>query len=200
VSLQLALAAAMFCFAGALTPGPNNVMLLASGVNFGFARSLPHMTGIVAGYAFLLVMVGMGLGQTVIDHPLAFQALRVGGAVYLVWLAWKIATATGGAKGEGRGKPLTFFEAAAFQWVNVKGVLLAVSAVAAFTRPADFAATLAVLLTVSTVATIVSVVVWTLFGTSLRQFLADARKARVFNVVMAALLLASLYPMLREAR
>jgi threonine/homoserine/homoserine lactone efflux protein len=198
VTLELALAAAAFCFAGALTPGPNNVMLLASGVNFGFARTVPHMVGVVAGYAFLILVVGMGLGQTVVEHPVAFQALRIGGALYMVWLAWKVATASGGPKDEGRGSPLTFFEAAAFQWVNLKGVLVAISGVAAFTRPSAFGVTLATLIAIATAATMTSVVVWSAFGTGLRQFLTDPRKARVFNVVMAVLLLASLYPMLVE--
>ena len=93
MTFELALAAAAFCFAGALTPGPNNVMLLASGVNFGFARTVPHMVGVVLGYAFLLLVIGMGLGQTVVEHPVAFQTLRIIGALYMIWLAWKIATA-----------------------------------------------------------------------------------------------------------
>ena len=198
MTLELALAAAAFCFAGALTPGPNNVMLLASGVNFGFARTVPHMVGVVSGYAFLILVVGLGLGQTVVAHPVAFQALRIGGALYMVWLAWKVATASGGPKAEGRGKPLTFLEAAAFQWINVKGVLVAISAVAAFTRPGAFSVTLAGLIAVSFIATVTSVVVWAAFGTGLRQFLSDPRKARIFNVVMAVLLLAALYPMLVE--
>lgn len=196
MTTELALAAAAFCFAGALTPGPNNVMLLASGVNFGFARTVPHMVGVVAGYAFLILVIGMGLGQTVVDHPVAFEALRIAGALYMAWLAWKIATTRGGPKDDGRSSPLTFFQAAAFQWVNVKGVLLGISGVAAFTRPGDFTVTFTVLLVLATLATLVSVLVWTSFGTGLRRLLADPRKARVFNVVMAVLLLASLYPML----
>jgi threonine/homoserine/homoserine lactone efflux protein len=200
VTFELALAAAAFCFAGALTPGPNNVMLLASGVNFGFARTVPHMVGVVLGYAFLLLVIGMGLGQTVVEHPLAFQALRIIGALYMIWLAWKIATSRGSSEGQGRSSPLTFFQAAAFQWVNVKGVLVAISGVAAFTRPGEFIVTLGALLVIATVATLVSVLVWTSFGTGLRQLLTDPRKARVFNVVMAVLLLASLYPMLLEVR
>lgn len=200
MSIELALAVTAFCFAGALTPGPNNVMLLASGVNFGFARTVPHMVGVVLGYALLVFVVGLGLGQTVVEHPVAFQALRIVGALYMVWLAWKIATARGGSDGEGRGAPLSFFQAVAFQWVNAKGVLVAISGVAAFTRPADFILTLGAFVVIAAVATLVSVVIWTSFGSSLRRFLADPRKARVFNVVMAVLLLASLYPMLVEVR
>ncbi len=186
----------LFCFAGSLTPGPNNIMLLASGVNFGFARTIPHMAGVVAGFALLLLMVGLGIGQSVMAFPAALLGLKIAGAVYLVWLAFKVATSSGGAKGEGRGTPMTFLQAVAFQWVNVKGVLMGISAVAAFTRPAAFGATLTMLISVSFVANVTSVLVWTLFGTSLRGFLSDPRRARVFNVGMAILLLASLYPML----
>jgi threonine/homoserine/homoserine lactone efflux protein len=196
---ELAIAATLFCFAGALTPGPNNVMLLASGVNFGFARTLPHIIGVIAGYSFLLLVVGLGLGQAVFAHPLAYHALRIAGALYLVWLAWKIATAQGATAGAARGSPLTFLQAAAFQWINMKGVLVAVSAVAAFIRPTAFVATLGWLLFVATLATITSTIIWTLFGSGLRGLLTDRRKARIFNLVMAALLLASLYPMLAEA-
>ncbi len=198
MSVELAIATALFCFAGSLTPGPNNIMLLASGVNFGFARTLPHMAGVVAGYAFLLLMVGLGIGQSVMAHPTALLALKIAGATYLVWLAWKVATATGGAKGEGRGTPMSFLQAVAFQWINVKGVLMGISAVAAFTRPAAFGATLATLISVSFVANVTSVLVWTLFGTALRGFLSDPRNARIFNGLMAALLVASLYPMLAD--
>ncbi len=198
MSIELAIAAALFCFAGSLTPGPNNIMLLASGVNFGFARTIPHMSGVVAGYALLLLMVGLGIGQSVMAHPMAFLALKVAGAAYLVWLAWKVATATGGPSGEGRSAPLSFVQAVAFQWINVKGVLLGISAVAAFTRPAAFGPTLTMLISVSFAANVTSVLVWTLFGTALRGFLSDPRRARVFNVGMAILLLASLYPMLAD--
>ena len=171
-------------------------MLLASGVNFGFARTIPHMCGIVAGYALLLLMVGLGVGQSVMAHPTAFLALKIAGATYLVWLAWKVASASGGPSGQSRGAPMSFIQAIAFQWVNVKGVLLGISAVAAFTRPAAFGSTLTMLIAVSFAANVTSVLVWTMFGTGLREFLSDPRRARVFNIGMAILLLVSLYPML----
>ncbi len=92
-AFELAWAAFAFCFAGAMTPGPNNVMLMASGVNYGFARTLPHMAGVVFGYAFLILMAGLGLGAVFTAYPPAWQALRIAGALYLLWLAWKVATA-----------------------------------------------------------------------------------------------------------
>lgn len=179
-----------------MTPGPNNIMLMASGVNYGFARTLPHVTGVVAGYGFLLLVLGAGLGNLFSAWPAAHAALKIAGAVYLVWLAWKIATA-GPVQGAGEGgKPLTFLQAALFQWVNVKGVLLAISAVAAFTRPDAFAGTLALLVGVAMLACSVSAVTWALFGAGLSRWLARPRVLRPFNVVMALLLVASLWPML----
>lgn len=195
-AFDLAWAAFAFCFAGAMTPGPNNVMLMASGVNYGFARTLPAMAGVVAGYSFLILMVGLGLGAVFAAFPPAYEALRIAGVAYLLWLAWKVARSGPVTGGEG-GRPLSFWQAAAFQWVNVKGLLMAVSAVAAFTRPEAFAGTLAVLVAISGGVSVLSTVTWTLFGSALRPWLADPRRARPFNIGMALLLVASLWPMLK---
>jgi threonine/homoserine/homoserine lactone efflux protein len=171
-------------------------MLMASGVNYGFARTLPAMAGVVAGYSFLILMVGLGLGAVFAAFPPAYEALRIAGVAYLLWLAWKVAKSGPVTEGEG-GRPLSFWQAAAFQWVNVKGLLIAVSAVAAFTRPEAFAGTLAVLVAISGGVSVLSTVTWTLFGSALRPWLADPRRARPFNIGMALLLVASLWPMLK---
>ena len=190
------LSVAAFCFAGAMTPGPNNLMLLASGVNFGFARTLPHVVGVMIGYCVLLLAVGSGLGQLFSAFPPAYTALKVIGVIYLLWLAWKVASASAANGAAQASRPFTFLEAAAFQWVNVKGVLVAFSAVAAFTRPDAFAQTLFALVAVSTATAGLSAATWALFGSGLSQWLADPRVRRPFNIGMAALLVASLWPML----
>jgi threonine/homoserine/homoserine lactone efflux protein len=164
-------------------------------VNFGFARTLPHIAGVVFGYYFLFVTAGVGLGAVFAAFPPVWQGLRIAGAIYLLWLAWKVASSGPVKEGEG-GRPLTFLQAAAFQWVNAKGLLMAVSAVAAFTRPEAFAATLALLATISAGVSILSTITWTLFGSALRPWLSDPARARPFNCVMAVLLAASLWPML----
>ncbi|MFN3892282.1 MAG: LysE family translocator [Beijerinckiaceae bacterium] len=194
-AFDYAWAAFAFCFAGAMTPGPNNLMLMASGVNYGFARTLPHIAGVILGYSFLMLMAGLGVATLFAAYPPAWHALRFAGTLYLLWLAWKVANAGPVKDGEG-GRPFNFLQAAAFQWVNVKGVLLALTAVAAFTRPDAFAGTLAVLIAVSTAVSIFSAVTWTLFGSALRPWLSDPRRARPFNIGMALLLTASLWPML----
>lgn len=113
---------ALFAIAGSFTPGPNNVMVTASGQAFGFARSVPHMVGVTAGFAVLLIAFGLGLGQIFTWYPALHHALRIAGVVYLLYLAWRIATAGDPAAAKGSPRPLTFIEAALFQWVNVKGL------------------------------------------------------------------------------
>jgi threonine/homoserine/homoserine lactone efflux protein len=185
-----------FALAMACTPGPNNIMLTASGVNFGFARSLPHMTGIVAGFAVLLAAACAGLGLLFAAFPAVHIALKVAGATYMLWLAWKIANSgEPRSSGERGGQPLTFLEAAAFQWVNPKGVLAAVGAVALFLRPQSAVMDTALMLLIFTLATVLAVVVWTGFGTLVSRLLRDPQHAQIFNIVMALLLVASIVPM-----
>jgi threonine/homoserine/homoserine lactone efflux protein len=186
-----------FALAMACTPGPNNIMLTASGVNFGFPGSIPHTTGIVVGFAALLGSACAGLGFLLTAYPAVHVALKVAGAAYMLWLAWKIANAgePGSAQGGG-GRPLTFVEAAAFQWINPKGVLAAVGAVALFLRPQSAAVDTALMLVIFTLATVLAVVVWTGFGTLLSSLLRNPRHARIFNIVMALLLVASIVPLL----
>jgi threonine/homoserine/homoserine lactone efflux protein len=195
--LDLFVALVMFAFAMACTPGPNNIMLTASGVNFGFARTIPHMSGVTVGFLVLVAACAAGLGLVFATLPVLHTALKVAGAAYMLWLAWKVANA--GAAGEGgpgeAGEPLTFLQAAAFQWVNPKGVVAALSGVALFMRPGHALADFAIMVTMFALATLVSVVVWTGFGVALRRLLQNPRHARIFNAVMALLLVASIVPM-----
>lgn len=184
-----------FAFAAACTPGPNNIMLAASGVNFGFARTLPHMAGIVVGFTVLMAACAAGVGGLLTTYPVVHTAMKVAGAAYLLWLAWKIANAGQPAAGPAAGNPLTFLQAAGFQWVNPKGVLVAAGAAALFVRPGTALADTVAMLAVFSFATLVSVVLWTLVGRAASRALRDARRARMFNVAMAALLVASIVPM-----
>ena len=185
-----------FAFVMAFTPGPNNIMLTASGVNFGFARSGPHMAGVVIGFVVLLAACAAGLGLLVTAYPAIHTVLKVVGGAYLVWLAWKVANAGQPNKAEaGGGEPLTFLQAAAFQWVNPKGVLTSLSAVSLFVQPASATADVPVMLAVFAIVTLGSVLVWTTFGTVVGRLLRDPRHARIFNIAMGLLLVASVVPM-----
>jgi len=189
-------AMASFAFVMAFTPGPNNVMLTASAVNFGFVPSIPHMLGVTLGFVFLVAASGAGLGTLLAAVPSAQIVLKVVGAAYMLWLAWKVANA--GAPGEGGGanpRPLTFLQAAAFQWVNPKGVVIALGAIALYVSPTRPVADLLILLVVFGVVTLASTVCWSLFGAALGRVLRDQRRARIFNICMALLLVVSIAPM-----
>lgn len=193
--MDMLLSMTSFAFAAACTPGPNNIMLTASGVNFGVARSVSHMTGVVVGFIVLLAACAAGLGALLSSAPAAHTALKIAGGAYLLWLAWKVANAGRPRQSEHPGKPLTFLQAAAFQWVNPKGWMMSLSAVALFVRPESAGGDTAVMLAIFGFATLVSVLIWTAFGAALSRVLRDERHARVFNIAMALLLVASIAPM-----
>ena len=194
VPLDAFLALLVFAFVTSITPGPNNLMLLASGVNCGLRRTLPHMLGIGIGFVVLVIAVGFGLGRVFEAFPATYTILRLVGVAYLLWLAWTLARSGPIGEGARRGRPMTFIEAAAFQWVNPKAWVMAVSAIAAYTLPDDFTASLLAVALVFGAVNLPHVSSWALFGVALRGLLTNPRSVRVFNITMALLLVASLWP------
>ncbi len=194
--LDVFLALVTFSIAMTFTPGPNNIMLAASGVNFGFARTIPHMAGVSIGFLVLVLACGTGLGLVFAAVPSLQLALKIAGAVYMLWLAFKVATAHQARdNGNGPARPFTFLQAAAFQWVNPKGLVAALSAIAIYMRPGHERQDLAVMLAVFALVTAGSVMTWAGFGVALRRLLRDPVHARIFNAAMALLLVASIVPM-----
>jgi threonine/homoserine/homoserine lactone efflux protein len=196
MSVEVFLAMVSFAFVMAFTPGPNNVMLTASAANFGFVRSIPHMLGVSLGFVILLAAAGAGLGTLLTSIPSTQTVLKIVGAAYMLWLAWKVANA--GPTDDGsdtEARPLTFLQAAAFQWVNPKGVVIALGAIALYVSPGRPVADLLIVLVVFGLMTLLSTVSWSLFGAALSRLLRDRRRARIFNVCMALLLVASIVPM-----
>lgn len=185
-----------FAFVTSVTPGPNNMMLLASGVNFGFRRTGPHMLGISLGHALMVFLVGLGLAGVFAAVPQAMLALKVVSVGYMLWLAWKIAHASAPKPGQAGGAPFTFLQAAAFQWVNPKAWAMALGAVANYTGGGGMAA-VGVVAVVFAGVNLPSVAVWAAAGEGLRSWLADPLRLRAFNWTMAGLLLASLIPVVR---
>jgi threonine/homoserine/homoserine lactone efflux protein len=182
------------------TPGPNNVLVASSGANFGFRATMPHILGITFGYPVMLLLVGLGLAKVFAAVPEVHLALKCVSIAYLLYLAWKIASA-GAPGGEARtiGKPLTFLQAAAFQWVNAKGWVAAVSAVTTYTAvESSLPLQVAALAAIALVVTIGAVTCWTLFGTMLRRYLHSGRRRRHFNHAMAALLVLAIVPVFWE--
>lgn len=199
--LDVLLALAVFAFVMAFTPGPNNILLTASGVNFGFARTVPHLLGVDVGFVVLLAVFAAGLGLVFASAPALQIALKVAGAAYMLWLAWKVASArpsADGAAGNILGKPMTFLQAAAFQWVNPKAVVAALSGVAVYMRPGHERQDFIIVLAVFALATVLSTATWAGFGVALRGFLRDPLHARIFNLVMALLLIATIVPIVSE--
>lgn len=193
---ELFLALTGFAFATSVTPGPNNMMLLASGANFGFRRSVPHMLGISLGHALMVFLVGMGLAQIFHAMPALGWGLKLASVAYMVWLAWKIAHAAAPQEGAIGGQPFTFLQAAAFQWVNPKAWAMALTAVTVYAGGEGWLA----MMTVAAVFAMInlpSVSVWTAAGQQLRRWLTTNRRLQVFNWTMAILLVASLWPVLR---
>ncbi|ESR22725.1 LysE family translocator [Lutibaculum baratangense] len=193
---HLILAVTLFAFAGAMTPGPNNLMLVTSGVNFGFTRTIPHMMGITWGFALLMLVVALGLGAIFREVPALQIAVKILGGAYLLWLAWKIALSRSMGEAKRAGAPMSFLQAAAFQWVNPKGLTMAIAATAAYTDPARYARSVTVMVVVFTLVTLVSVTTWTGFGAALKTWLAQPTRLKWFNRTMGALLVLSLWPML----
>jgi threonine/homoserine/homoserine lactone efflux protein len=200
ITLEALLALVSFAFVSSITPGPNNLMLMASGTNFGFVRTVPHLLGVALGFVLMVLLVGAGISWIFEAVPTAYTVLKVASVGYLIYLAYRIATAappperpdTLGAR------PLTFTQAAAFQWVNPKAWAMALTAISAYVPAAQPWLGLITVAAVFGAVNLPSVGVWALMGVQLRRWLRDARALRAFNLVAALLLLASLYPQVVE--
>ncbi|WP_018234511.1 LysE family translocator [Ensifer sp. BR816] len=191
------LALFLFAFTTSITPGPNNMMLFASGVNFGFARTIPHMLGIGGGFFVLLIAVGLGLGALLHSMPLLYTAMKFAGGAYLVWIAWKIGSSRSLGEGKAGAAPMTFLQAAAFQWVNPKAWVMAVSAMATYTSSGNYLVSVLIVGLVFALVNVPSVSTWAGFGSALRQWLSEPVRLKWFNITMAVLLVVSLWPMLK---
>ena len=200
MSNSLLIAFVMFAVVMFFTPGPNNVMLLSSGLTYGFRRTVPHIAGITVGFAFMIGAVGIGLGTVFIAYPVLQMILKYAGAAYLIYLAAVIALSEPGEPDQENARgPMTFWGAAMFQWVNAKGWVMVIGTITAYAAIASFPWNIAIQVTLSLILGAVSCTAWALFGTALRPILTSPMAVRAFNVVMALLLLASLYPVFADA-
>lgn len=187
----LLLPLSLFAVVTSITPGPNNILLTASGANFGFRRTLPHMVGIGVGFLSLIFAAGLGVGAVILASPILHQGLKLIGAGYLLWLAWQLAGA-GAVESMAKARPMRFHEAALFQYINPKAWMMAVGAIAAFTTPGgDFAVELTLIALIFAVINLPCVSLWALFGVGIGKFLGNDRARHVFNLAMAGLTVAS---------
>jgi threonine/homoserine/homoserine lactone efflux protein len=197
MSLDLLLPLCAFAAVSSITPGPNNAMILASGLNYGFVRSMPHLFGICCGFSFMIFATGLGLHAVFEQFPLLQVILKYVGAIYLLWLAWKLAHAAPMSSEQASlSKPMGFLGAAAFQWINPKAWVMSLSALTTYLPQGFKVGDVALLASVFGVIGIFCVGAWALFGVAMRRVLQDPRSVRIFNVIMALLLVATLYPML----
>ncbi|CAN5897315.1 LysE family translocator [soil metagenome] len=195
---QLLAALTLFAFVNSITPGPNNTMLMASGANFGFRATVPHLCGVAIGFGVMVAAVGLGLGGLFIAFPGLHEILAIVGCLYMICLAWKIANAKGIAAGQAGGKPQTFWQAAAFQWVNPKAWAMAVGAITTYAPAEHYNLNVLLVALVFLSVNAPSVAIWTGFGVALRRFLDRPSVMKTFNITMAVLLLASLIPLAME--
>ena len=200
MSQSLLFAFVVFATVMFFTPGPNNVMLLSSGLTHGFRPTLPHIAGVTIGFAFMIGAVGLGFGAIFIAYPILQTILKYAGVAYLIYLAAVIAM-SGPVKEEGsdRRGPMTFWGAAMFQWINVKGWVMVIGTITAYAAIANFPWNIAIQVGICLILGALSCSAWAMFGSALRPLLSSSRAVRTFNIVMAILLLASLIPVLLEA-
>jgi threonine/homoserine/homoserine lactone efflux protein len=193
------LAIILFAIATCVTPGPNNAMIMTSGLNYGIQRSLPHYLGIILGFPAMVIAVGLGLTSLFEKYAMLHLLLKAAGASYLTFLAWKIASAPVSDLSVTEGKPFTFLQAAAFQWVNPKAWVLAVGATATYTvAGSDYGLQVLVIAIIFLIFGAPCIMLWLWFGASLKRLLQKPESVKYFNYAMATLLMLSLLPVFSD--
>jgi threonine/homoserine/homoserine lactone efflux protein len=199
MSHSLLIAFVVFAAVMYFTPGPNNIMVLSSGLNYGFRPTLPLIAGITFGCAFMVAAVGLGFGTIFIAYPVLQTILRYAGAAYLIYLAAVIAMSDPVTPGQdNRRRPMTFWGAVLFQWVNVKGWVMVIGTITAYAGIASFPWNIVIQVVACLLLGVVATSIWALSGSSLRALMTSPRAVRAFNIAMAALLLVSLYPVFMD--
>jgi threonine/homoserine/homoserine lactone efflux protein len=194
MSHSLLIAFIVFASVMYFTPGPNNILALSSGLTYGFRPTVPMIAGITVGCAFMVAVAGIGFGTVFVAYPVLQTILKYAGAAYLVYLAIAIASSEPVTPGDNRQRPMSFWGAVLFQWVNVKGWVMVIGTITAYAGIARFPWNIAIQVVLCLVLGVVAPGIWALSGSSLRSLMTSRRAVRAFNIVMAVLLLASLYP------
>lgn len=197
MNLPLLAAFVSFSFVSGITPGPNNLIALANGANYGYTRTLPHVLGVVLGFNVVYLLMGAGLGSIFTAFPLIKEILKWGCLLYIFYLAWKIASASGPGTDSKDGKdrkPVTFLGSLGFQWLNAKVWVATLTLVSTFTDPDAYWTSLLVGALVNAIIAFGTVSTWAVFGSLMKRFLAHPVRCRVFNVTMALVLLVSVVP------
>jgi threonine/homoserine/homoserine lactone efflux protein len=198
ITPELLAALAVFAAVSSVTPGPNNLMLMASGINFGFRRTLPHMLGVGLGFTLMIILIGLGVMQFIEAIPASGLVIAILSALYLLYMAWKIATtdtAPQSAKGQVSGsKPFTFLQAALFQWVNPKAWTMALTAISIYAPKSQGWLAIFIVAGIFGIINLPCTSLWAAMGAKMSNMLSDPVRRRAFNIIAALLLVASLYP------
>ncbi len=200
MSVETILALIGFAFVMSISPGPGNFLLLTSGVNFGYQRSLPLVLGISIGFLSMVFSVGLGLGKILQEVPLLYTILKFGSAAYILWLAWKISTSRSLSQtdNEEMGKPLSFLQAAFLQLLNPKAWAVALILSVSYTNPEQYLFSLLLMIGIFALVNLPTISIWALSGVALRHILGNGKRIAVFNIAMALLLVASMLPVLLQ--
>lgn len=193
--MEYYIAITLFTFAAGITPGPNNIMLLASGVNHGIKKSLPHFFGICLGFPVLVAAIGFGLGIIFQQHPSLHTIIKTCGILYLLFLAWKIANANTSNAPSDVKEPISFLQAALFQWINPKAWIIAIGAISTFTVPSNITQSILIIVVVYIIMGFITMGAWLTLGVGLQKILHNDQRKKVFNISMAVLLVMSIIPM-----
>lgn len=196
--MEFYLAVLLFAVSSTVTPGPNNIMIMTSGLNYGVKNSIPHLLGICFGFPVMVILVGLGFSVVFEMYPLFHEAIKVFGVLYLLYLAWLIASSSPVSLEGKKTKPLSFTQAALFQWVNPKAWVVATGAVSAYTSvSSDIFAQVILIALAFLIVAIPSLSVWLIFGVGIKQYLKSPRHQKIFNLSMALLLIGSIIPVLK---
>tara|TARA_B100000929_G_scaffold287191_1_gene273470 strand:- start:380 stop:967 length:588 start_codon:yes stop_codon:yes gene_type:complete len=186
--------ALIFFFVMAITPGPNNFMIMFSGINYGFRKSLPHLFGIILGFPILIV--GIGLGLDVVFNQLSWlqELIKYVGVAVLIYLSYRIATTSNESKAHSKSKPLTFLQVVLFQWVNPKAIVMTITGISVYINSGDVKSQVLTLAASNILVTVPSASVWLFLGLWLQKLLTNDAHIKLFNKVMALLLIGSIVP------
>ncbi len=197
--MELYLAVFIFGLSAGITPGPNNIMLMTSGMNFGIKKSIPHVLGVTFGFPIMVILIGLGFSIVFEQYPILHEVIKVLGVVYLLYLSWLIASASPDTLEGEKSKPFTFLQAALFQWVNPKAWVVATSSISAYTVLNDnIYWQILMIAGVFFFAALFTASTWLVFGKGIKQILQSAKQQRAFNIAMALLLVASVLPVIKQ--
>ena len=195
MSYEILIAFTIFAMATSMAPGPNNIMLMASGVNYGFVKTIPHILGVVCGFGVICLCVGFGLGTLFQLYPQLFIYLKVFALIYLVYLSWRIAFSKviPSSKTQ-KSRPMTFIEVCLFQWVNPKAWVMIITAMTLYTNVDEPVLSVLLISLIFAIINLPTHSIWAILGVVLRKFLSKERHVRIFNMATGALLILSIIP------